>query len=391
MKMPSWFARIKRPLAAISALFGTCCIVLLAIAWVPMGYAPEGERKAKVLKSGQWSTEKGHFENPLIIKSDVVGTVTTMFEDIPNTSPETVVPVVQVDPKFMESTPDTGLRLTWLGHSTVIIDIDGKRFITDPIFGPRTAPFTFAGPERWYAPPLALKDLPRLDAVLISHDHYDHLDYPTMLVLRDRLDLDFVVPLGVGAHLEGWGIAPERITEVDWWDEVKVGDITLTSTPVRHASGRHVFDQNRTLWTGYAITGPAHRVYYSGDTGMTPSFSEVGKKLGPFDVTMVEIGAYNQAWPDWHSGPEQAVQIHQMLRGELFMPIHWGLFTLANHGWTEPVERAMIEAEKLGVNMVVPRPGESIEPDLNPTTTRWWPKLPFKTVEEDPVWSRVPE
>ncbi len=383
--------RLKLPIGFTLMVGVTACIVLLAIAWKPMGYAPEGARLERIKQSEQWNSSEGIFKNPLPLYNDVAGSLMAITEDNPHGSPKKPLPVVQVDPEAIARAPQTGLRITWLGHSTVIIDIDGRRFLTDPIFGSRTAPFSFAGPERWYAPPLALEDMPELDAVLISHDHYDHLDYPTMEVLRKREGLRFVVPLGVGAHLEGWGIEADRITEVDWWDTISFGDVTLTSTPSRHASGRQIFDQNRTLWTGYALVGPAHRVYFSGDTGKTPSFKEVGKKLGPFDVTMVEVGAYNRTWPDWHSGPEQAVEIHQMLRGELFLPIHWGLFNLASHGWTEPVERVLIAADLLGARVVVPRPGESIEPDLNPTTTRWWPELPFKTMEQDPLWStKVP-
>jgi L-ascorbate metabolism protein UlaG (beta-lactamase superfamily) len=254
--------------------------------------------------------------------------------------------------------------------------------LTDPVWGERTSPLTWLGPRRWYAPPVALADLPVPDAVLISHDHYDHLDEPTITALRGWATT-FVVPLGVGAHLEYWGVPGARIVELDWWEEHRVGDLRLVATPARHASGRAVYDGNETLWAGYALVGPAHRVYFSGDTGLFPAMAEIGARLGPFDVTLVESGAYDPAWPDWHLGPEQAVRAHTMVRGELLVPIHWGLFDLAYHGWTEPVERVVVEAVRRRVRVAVPRPGQSIEADAS--LERWWPAVPWRTAAERPV------
>jgi L-ascorbate metabolism protein UlaG (beta-lactamase superfamily) len=244
------------------------------------------------------------------------------------------------------------------------------------------------GPKRFHPMPLPLADLPPLDAVAISHDHYDHLDRATVAALAERGER-FVVPLGVGAHLEQWGIAPELIDELDWWEEIRVGELTLVATPGRHFSGRSVVmaDRNQTLWSGWALIGPAHRVYYSGDTAMFPGFAEIGRRLGPFDVTMIEIGAYNAAWRDVHIGPEQAIEAHRMLRGELLLPVHWGTFDLALHSWTEPAERVLVAARAAGVDLALPRPGESVDPSAEPALTRWWPSLPFQTAEEAPVVS----
>lgn len=367
------------------ALFCLGAVFLLVTAWTPMGSAPSEEHFTRMKASPQWSDTEEIFVNPQPMYNDYVGSLSFFADLSPYADPEAPLPVLKVDREQAAQEPMSGLRITWLGHSTTLIDIDGHRFLTDPIFGPTASPWTFLGPARWYEPPLALEDLPPLDAVLISHDHYDHLDYVTISKLKSKKDLKFIVPLGVGAHLMGWGIDASRIIELDWWSSYPFGEVTVTATPARHASGRQVFDQNRTLWAGYAFNGPKHDVYFSGDTGLAPSFNEVGDKLGPFDVTMVEVGAYNSAWPDWHSGPEQAVLIHRMLRGKRFIPIHWGLFNLAAHGWTEPVERTLLEAEKSGVDVLVPRPGEALEPDLAPKTTRWWPKVPFKTAEEDPI------
>lgn len=375
--------KIKLFLLSSFALFVVVSLVLLALAWDAMGHAPSEAQYERMKASPQWLVEEEIFGNPQPLYTDPVGTFTTFKDASSHGSPEEALPVLEVDPVQVATPPESGLRITWLGHSTTLIDVDGKRFLTDPIFGPRASPLTFIGPKRWYEPLIALEELPSLDAILISHDHYDHLDHVTMKQLVGREDLEFIVPLGVGAHLIGWGISPAQIKELDWWDEVMFGEVKVTMTPARHASGRQIFDQNRTLWAGYALNGPKHAVYFSGDTGLAPSFGEVGEKLGPFDVTMVEVGAYNKAWPDWHSGPEHAVRIHKLLRGKVFLPIHWGLFNLATHGWTEPVERTLLAAERSGVKAIVPKPGEMIEPDVKLPNERWWPDVPFLTEEED--------
>jgi L-ascorbate metabolism protein UlaG (beta-lactamase superfamily) len=309
----------------------------------------------------------------------------------PHRMPQGALPVLSRTKQDFELHPTSGLRLTWLGHSTLLIELDGLRFLLDPVWGERTSPFTWLGPKRFYAPPLALADLPRLDAVLISHDHYDHLDYPTILHL-EALDVPFIVPLGVGAHLHAWGIENDRIIELDWWGEHQLGPVRLVSTPARHFSGRSLImrDQNKTLWTGWALLGSQHRVYYSGDTAMFPGFRDIGERFGPFDVTLIEAGAYNARWADVHLGPEQAVLAHRLVKGKLLIPVHWGLFDLALHGWTEPVERVLVAAREHDVRVITPAPGGSVEPAaLAPgvAANRWWPDLPWKTALEEPAIS----
>ena len=245
---------------------------------------------------------------------------------------------------------------------------------------------TFAGPKRFYPPPLALSELPAIDAVLLSHDHFDHLDAALVRALHSR-DLRWVVPLGVGRWLRPWGIQPERITELDWWDSAVVAGATLTATPARHFSGRGPGSSDRTLWTGWAITGAGRRVYYAGDTAMQHEFAEIGERLGPFDLTMIEVGAYDKLWPDVHLGPEQAVLAHRLVRGAVMLPLHWGLFDLALHGWTEPIERALAAAARDGVRVATPRPGGMVEPASLPEVERWWPSLPWQTAAEAPIRS----
>lgn len=381
---------VVRSLTGAALLFLVACASLLANAWVGLGHGPDAERKAVMEASSQWG-EGGVFANPQPLWNDILGMIKTGMNVSPVANPSEPLPVVPGDRSRFAEPPGTGLRITWLGHSTQIIEIDGITVITDPIFGGRASPFTFGGPSPWYAPPIPLSELPPLDAVLISHDHYDHLQVETIEEMASW-DTRFIAPLGVGAHLAYWGVPEERITEVDWWDTLQIGDVEIVSVPARHASGRQIFDQNRTLWTGYALRGPKHRVLFSGDTGLFPGLTEIGDKLGPFDVTMFEVGAYDRAWPDWHLGPEQAVRAHRMTKGRLFMPVHWGMWSLASHGWTEPVERVLAEAERTDVLTYVPRPGESFEPAGLPTMTPWWPRdVPWETVDEHPiVATRVP-
>lgn len=266
----------------------------------------------------------------------------------------------------------------------MLIELDGVRVLTDPVWSDRVSPLTWVGPTRYYPTLIELEQLPRIDAVLISHDHYDHLDHRTLIAMKDW-DTRFIVPLGVGAHLEYWGIAPQKIVEVDWWETLDVGALKIVSTPVRHASGRHVLDKDATLWSGYALIGPAHRVYFSGDTGLFTALQDIGEKFGPFDATMLEVGQYHRSWPDWHMGPEQAVTAHRMLRGKMLVPIHWGLFTLAYHSWTEPIERTLAGAKDEII--VTPRPGQSFEPDQPPLFSRWWPNVGWETADQHPVVS----
>ena len=225
---------------------------------------------------------------------------------------------------------------------------------------------------------------PSIDAVVLSHDHYDHLDYPTIAAIADW-DTTFVAPLGVGAHLVYWGVPEDRVVELDWWERHAIGGLELVCTPARHASGRTLFDFNATLWAGWAILGLEHRAFFSGDTGLFPAMRDIGDRLGPFDLTMIEAGAYGRSWPDWHLGPEQAVLAHQLVRGAVMLPVHWGLFDLAYHGWTEPIERVLVAAEAAGVTVLTPRPGESVQPRAPPALQRWWPEVPWQTAGQAPI------
>lgn len=359
--------------------------VVLAQAWEGLGRRATGERRARMERSPQW--KNGGFRNPEEIVNDWGAMVEGMRHVSDDVSPHGAVEVVKPDPEQLAVAPGSGLRITWFGHSSLLIELDGKRVLTDPMWSERAGPLTWVGPQRYFPVLIPLDRLGRIDAVVISHDHYDHLDHRTIKAMKAWKDTVFFVPLGVGAHLEYWGIPPERLREVDWWEETKLGDVTIASTPVRHASGRQVFDRDATLWSGWAIVGPQHRVFFSGDTGLFTALEDIGEKYGPFDVTLFEIGQYHRAWPDWHLGPEQAVLAHRKLKGRVFFPMHWGLLSLAYHSWTEPLERALAEAKARGVTIVTPKPGQSVEPDVATDFPKWWPDVKFETGVDHPVTS----
>jgi L-ascorbate metabolism protein UlaG (beta-lactamase superfamily) len=288
------------------------------------------------------------------------------------------LPIVKPTRADFAQRPASGLRATWLGHSTVLVEIDGARILFDPVWARRASPSSLIGPERFHEPPLALEDLPPLDAIIASHDHYDHLDRGVVRELARSAAQSrarFVVPLGVGAHLEKWGVAPERITELDWSESVTVGPLKLTATPARHFSGRGLSDRNHTLWASWSVAGPAHRVFHSGDTGPFAGVADIGATHGPFDLTFIKIGAYGETWPDIHLTPEQAVDAHAKLRGRALLPIHWGTFNLAFHAWDEPAERVVVAATAAGAQVIMPSPGESVEPTRARPVDPWWRRV----------------
>lgn len=322
-------------------------------------------------RSPQW--KGGKFGNPEPVSMDVWGALKRSFSKDSAGVPGVPLPVVRVDPAIFRTPPASGLRLTWMGHSTSLVELDGSRFLVDPLWAKRFSPFAWAGPARWYDPLIAIDSLPTLDAVLISHAHYDHLDRIAIEALESRRPR-YVVPLGVGKELRAWGVDSARITELDWWDSVRVGSVDIVSTPARHASARGLMDRDEALWTGFALQGPAHRVWYSGDTGPQKAFKEIGDRLGPFDLTLVECGQYDRSWPDWHMNPEQSLAAHRDVGGKVMVPVHWGMIRLAYHSWIDPVERLQL-ANAGGVSTIlVPRPGESIEP-ANYRSTEWWKGL----------------
>ncbi len=257
--------------------------------------------------------------------------------------------------------PQAGeLAATWLGHATVLLEIEGRWLLTDPVWGDRVSPSSVIGPRRLHPVPMPLGDLPALDAVLISHDHYDHLDTETIDALVATQSASFVVPLGIGEHLSRWGVPENRIVELDWEESQEVAGLRLTCTEARHCSGRNL-GGNTTLWSSWVVAGERRRAFFGGDSGYTPAFAGIGERHGPFDLTLLPIGAYDARWREVHLDPEEAVRVHRELGGEVLLPIHWATFDLAFHDWADPAERVLRAATDVGVDLALPAPGLRIE------------------------------
>lgn len=338
-----------------------------------LGRRASGERLKRMHASPQW--RGGRFAN--VAYRSVEGQREAMpLRDFfcPAERRTPLAPLPTVDPRGeWERSPRTGIRATWLGHSTTLLEIGGLRILTDPVWGDRASPSRRVGPRRFQSPPVPIDHLPELDLIVLSHDHYDHLDYPTIKLLASTNAL-CVAPLGVGAHLESWGVAPERITELDWWETVELtGDsATITATPARHFSGRTPGSANHTLWASFVIESTDGSVYYGGDSGMMPGFGDIGRRLGPFDLVLLEIGAYHPAWGDIHLGPVNALAALEALGGGPLLPVHWGMFDLATHRWDQPIEVLTFRAAESGARLLTPRLGEPVEPVGDPGPEGWW-------------------
>ncbi|SCK25717.1 MBL fold metallo-hydrolase [Vogesella sp. LIG4] len=301
------------------------------------------------------------------------GGVKALWRNLTAKSPLAVpvapIPVLPLTTQDLQHAPDHSL---WrLGHSTVLLKLDGKFWLTDPVFAERASPFRFIGPKRFHAAPISLDALPPLEAVLLSHDHYDHLDRDTILLLQQKVGM-FITPLGVGDRLIAWGVPAAKVRQLDWWQETQLGSLRMVATPAQHFSGRSLTDGNRTLWASWVLITPTARIFFSGDTGYFDGFKTIGERFGPFDITLVENGAYNEAWADVHMHPEQTVQAHIDLQGKRLVPIHNGTFDLALHAWTEPLQRVSELAARCQVALSTPRFGERLD-IANPAHGHaWW-------------------
>jgi L-ascorbate metabolism protein UlaG (beta-lactamase superfamily) len=294
-----------------------------------------------------------------------------IFEAKINTEPKSPIPVLKIEASDLTTPLSEQTAVYRLGHSTILMELTGQLWMTDPVFSERASPVQWAGPKRFHPTPIDLDALPQISGVIISHDHYDHLDKNTIKQMHPKVD-NFYVPMGVGQHLIDWGVPSDKIHEFDWWQEKQVGDITLVNTPANHFSERGLNDGNTTLWSSWVIQTPQYKLYFSGDSGYFSGFKEIGDKYGPFDLTMIENGAYDKNWKFVHMTPEQTMQAHMDLRGKVMLPIHNGTFDLAFHEWTDPFERIQQLAIKNKQILATPLMGERWLLDEVAPQTAWW-------------------
>jgi L-ascorbate metabolism protein UlaG (beta-lactamase superfamily) len=294
------------------------------------------------------------------------------------TEPKQPLGPFPTDASVYAAPPASGLRITWFGHSSLLIEIDGARVLIDPVWEKRASPFQWLGPKRFFAPTLPLESLPPLDAVLVSHDHYDHLGSSTIAALAKlQPQARFATSLGVGKWLRKFGVAATSIAELDWTESVVIGDLKLTAWPSRHFSGRSTRDRFTTLWSSFVLEGPAHRLFYGADSGYWDGFAEIASRYDGFDLILLEIGAFDPMWEVIHLGPDNAVRAFESMGGgalgQRLMPIHWGLFNLALHAWRQPIERLVELAAEHNLPIWSPRPGEPTEVRKGEAMwSSWW-------------------
>lgn len=332
------------------------------------------ERPRRIAASPAWNGKA--FQNreptPMMVKGGGRLMARFLFERAER-EPPGPLPSVAVDPAVLHGAALRGLRVTWLGHSTTLVEIGGFRVLFDPVWSERLSPIGVGGPRRFQPVPVALEGVPLPDVVVVSHDHYDHLDRPTVEALGAR-GARFVTALGVGAHLERWGIAPGRVCELDWHESTEpVPGLVVRALPARHFSGRGLFDRNRTLWASFALAAGGRRLYFGGDGGFdAATFADIGTRFGPFDLTLLEIGAFDPAWGAIHLGPDNAVRAHALLRGRALLPVHWGTFNLGLHAWDAPIEELCVAARAAGVELALPAIGASVVVGEALPVAPWW-------------------
>ena len=359
-------------------VFAIIIVVLAAIIFVfmqqrPFGKTPSGEHLEKISQSPQYKNNR--FENlketPMLAEgtSYVKMLGEFFFSKGIDREPAAPLPHIKTDLKALPAQP----VMVWFGHSSYLISMGGKKILVDPVFSERPSPVQYAGSKSYNGTMIyTADDFPEIDLVIISHDHYDHLDYNTIVKLKDKAKV-FCTPLGVGSHLVHWGVPQERIHELDWWQSITpTPGIELVATPARHFSGRG-FVNNKTLWASYVLKAEGKSIFIGGDSGYDDSFKKIGDKYGPFDIAMLECGQYDKKWRYIHMMPEESVQASIDLKAKVYMPVHWAKFKLALHPWREPVERALTHAAKLNVTATTPRIGEIIYLDNIPAAAPWWP------------------
>ncbi len=359
--------KLLRVLVVLLLLLAACAWLVLRLP--AFGALPAGERLQKMEQLPQFV--QGRLENSPVYQNDLA-----LVQNIRSYSqgqqrePQFAIPVIPLPVAALRQPPAAGLRVFWFGHATVLVEIDGVRIMTDPILSERASPFQFLGPARFHAPPVPLDQLTGIDAVVISHDHYDHLDMATVQQLAGG-GTHFYVGMGIGAHLQRWGVDLPQIHEMAWWEHADLKGVRIHCTPARHYSGRRSMN-NSTLWASWMIRSAQHAVYFSGDTGYAGHFAEIGQRLGAPDIALMKVGAYGDSWLGIHMDPESAVRAHRELGARMLLPVHWATFNLAYHAWEEPILRTLAAAATAGVEVVTPRVGEKVEAGVPFVSQPWY-------------------
>ncbi len=340
----------------------------------PFGKKPSGKHLERIKESDHY--RDGSFQNLTETKMMADGTsyfnlLVDFFSKGINRVPSDTLSSVRTDLKTLL---DTVPSIVWFGHSSYLIRIEGKNILVDPVFSQRASPVQYLGMKSYaISTPYEVEDLPPIDAVIITHDHYDHLDYNSIIKLLPTVN-NYYTALGVGAHLRYWGVKEGCIHELDWWERHDIGpEIELIATPARHFSGRG-FIRNKTFWASFVLKTDRHQIFIGGDSGYDDSFRVIGDKYGPFDIALLECGQYNEKWPYIHMLPEETVQASIDLGAKVLMPVHWGKFTLALHPWDEPIRRVVNQANSLGVHITTPKIGEPVVLNREMPQTSWWIK-----------------
>lgn len=337
------------------------------------------ERETRNQSSPQF--QDGAFVNPNGVSSDLFSRESWevakdyIFTERIDPKPRFELPVHQLHPEQWKKQQAEQFNFFWLGHSSILISIENQRILVDPVLEERASPFSWVGPTRFHPSPVTPEKVPYIDVVLITHDHYDHLEKSTLIAINKKAGR-FVVPLGIGALLEDWGVTSSKITELDWWETYSSGSLKFHATPAVHYSGRWLFDANSRLWCSWSIVGKEKRVFISGDSGYFDEFMNIGERFGPFDVTFLKIGAYSDkgTWRAAHMTPEEAGQQHLDLKGRLLVPLHWATFDLGLHPWYEPIERLVAFSEEKSITLITPEIGEKIDLSEKAVTNHWWVK-----------------
>ena len=380
--MKSNFDTYKKKIIRVSYIILSLITLLIIIGVLFINLSPQfgglASKQQQELFSKSKHYKDGKFLNNGGIKmemslKDSFKAMWILFKSNSKAEPNKNIAVQKVD-SISIANYNSKTRFIWFGHSTFLLQTKGKNLLIDPMFGDVPAPNPLLGNKRFSNElPIEIEKLPSIDAVLITHDHYDHLDYESIQKLKDKVKL-FFTPLGIGIHLLKWGVEKERIIELDWWEEIKFDDLTIRCTPAQHFSGRGISDREKTLWCSWIIQSDDENLFFSGDSGYASHFKEIGEQYGPFDFAFMECGQYNNLWPLVHMLPEETAQAGLDIKAKKMMPIHWGAFKLASHSWTEPVERISKKAKELNVDLVIPKIGEIIEIGLNDSEEiyPWW-------------------